>query len=193
MHIGPAWGGPLMHPRPVRHSPKDTRGDMLRVWKNKELVCLEWVGWAFMVPKPNGKWRLVMDYRWLNSQLRGENFPMPVIKDHLAKQKGNFMWTLVDLEDGSMLFSHFGSKAFVDAVMQALQTPPQPHPQSWDVTLPMNDNVLLVEQVIFFAHVEGTDVVANQALCAAYKVVLRHLDVVGVSHGKESGSQRACI
>ena len=36
-----------------------------------------------------------------------------------------------------MLRSHFGPEAFEDAVMQALQAPPQPHPQSSDVTLPM--------------------------------------------------------
>ena len=60
----------------------------------------EWVSRAFLVPKPNGKWRLVIDYRWLNSQLKGQNFPLPVIEDQLAKQQGNFIWTLVDVEDG---------------------------------------------------------------------------------------------
>ena len=52
------------------------------------------------MPNPNRKWRLVIDYRWLNSQLKGQNFPLPVIEDQLAKQQGNFLWTLVDLEDG---------------------------------------------------------------------------------------------
>ena len=40
---------------------------------------------AFLVPKPgNNKWRLVIDYRWLNSQLKGEVFPLPAIEDQLA-------------------------------------------------------------------------------------------------------------
>ena len=60
----------------------------------------EWVSRAFLVPKPNGKWRLVIDYRHLNTQLKGQNFPLPVIEDQLANQNGNFLWSLVDLEDG---------------------------------------------------------------------------------------------
>ena len=60
----------------------------------------DWVTRAFLVPKPNGKWRLVIDYRYVNTQLKGQNFPLPVIKDQLANQHGNFLWTLVDLEDG---------------------------------------------------------------------------------------------
>ena len=60
----------------------------------------KWVSQAFLVPKPSGKWRRVIDYRWLNSQLKGQNLPLPVIEDQLAKQQGNGIWTLVDLEDG---------------------------------------------------------------------------------------------
>ena len=46
----------------------------------------EWVSRAFLVPKPNGKWRLVIHYRYLNTQLKGLNFPLPVIEDQLARQ-----------------------------------------------------------------------------------------------------------
>ena len=60
----------------------------------------EWVRRAFLVPKPNGKWRLVIDYRYVNTQLKGQNFPIPIIEDQIANQHGNFIWTLVDLEDG---------------------------------------------------------------------------------------------
>ena len=60
----------------------------------------EWVSRAFLVPKPNGKWRLVIDYRYLNTQLKGLNFPLPVIEDQLARQEGNSVFSLVDLEDG---------------------------------------------------------------------------------------------
>ena len=74
----------------------ENRGCLIEVDPNET----EWVSWAFLVSKPNGKWRLVIDYQWLNSQLKGQNFPLPVIEDQLAKQRGNFIWTLVDLEDG---------------------------------------------------------------------------------------------
>ena len=61
----------------------------------------QWVSRCFLVPKPgSNKWRLVIDYRWLNSQLKGKNFPIPVIEDQLANQSGNFLFTLIDLEDG---------------------------------------------------------------------------------------------
>ena len=61
---------------------------------------MDWVSRAFLVPKPNGKWQLVIDYRWLNSQLEGYNFPLQVIEDQIAKQRGRFFNILVDLEDG---------------------------------------------------------------------------------------------
>ena len=61
----------------------------------------QWVARAFLVPNPgNNKWRLVIEYRWLDSQLKGKNFPLPVIEDQLANQHGNFLFTLLDLEDG---------------------------------------------------------------------------------------------
>ena len=61
---------------------------------------LQWIARAFLVPKPrNNKWQLVIDHRWLNSQLKRSNFPLPVIEDQLANQHG-FLFTLLDLEDG---------------------------------------------------------------------------------------------
>ena len=61
---------------------------------------MDWMSRAFLVPKPKGKWQLVIDYRWLISQLEGYNFPLPVIEDQIAKQRGRFTFTLVDLQDG---------------------------------------------------------------------------------------------
>ena len=78
---------------------------MVDVFINRGFVVpcsdkMDWVSRGFLVPKPNGKWRLVIDYRWLNSQLEGYNFPLLVIEDEIAKQRGRFFFTLVDLEDG---------------------------------------------------------------------------------------------
>ena len=60
-----------------------------------------WVNRGFLVPKPGtNKWRLVIDYRYVNTQLRGCVFPLPVIEDLFVKQAANQLWTLLDLEDG---------------------------------------------------------------------------------------------
>ena len=59
-----------------------------------------WVSRGFLVPKPGtNKWRLVIDYRYVNTELRGCEFPLPVIGDLVVKQAGNQLWTLLDLED----------------------------------------------------------------------------------------------
>ena len=42
----------------------------------------------------------MIDYRYSNTQLEGVNFPLPVIEDQLARQVGNSVFSLVDLEDG---------------------------------------------------------------------------------------------
>ena len=55
---------------------------------------------AFLMPKPVGKWRLVIDYRHLNSCLEVKHFLLPVIADQLANEQGNFLFLLIDLEDG---------------------------------------------------------------------------------------------
>ena len=60
-----------------------------------------WVVRGFLVPKPGtNKWRLVIDYRYLNLCLEGHEFPLPVIEDLLQGQAGNHLWGLLDLEDG---------------------------------------------------------------------------------------------
>ena len=61
----------------------------------------QWVARAFLVPKPGkNDWRLVIDYSHLNSCLKGNSFPLPVIEDQIANQEGNFMFSIIDLEDG---------------------------------------------------------------------------------------------
>ena len=61
----------------------------------------QWVARAFLVPKPGqNKWRLGIDHRHLNSCLKGNNFPLPVIEYQIANQQGNFIFTIIDVEDG---------------------------------------------------------------------------------------------
>ena len=59
-----------------------------------------WAARAFCVPKPGGKWRLVIDYGYLNSQIDGEQYPLPVIDDIFLKQAKNAIWSIFNLEDG---------------------------------------------------------------------------------------------
>ena len=70
---------------------------MLRVAKGEP----EWVARVFLVPKPGkNDWRLVIDCCHLNSCLKGDSFPLPVIEDQIANQEGNFIFSIIDLEDG---------------------------------------------------------------------------------------------
>ena len=59
-----------------------------------------WAARAFCVPKPGAKWRLVIDYRYLISQIADEAFPLPVIENLFLEQSGNAIWSIFDLEDG---------------------------------------------------------------------------------------------
>jgi len=55
----------------------------------KECVS-EWNSNAMIVPKANGKWRLVIDYRGLNEKIEYHSYNMPKIRDlihNLASKK----------------------------------------------------------------------------------------------------------
>ena len=65
-----------------------------------EKSASSWAATAFCVPKLGGKWRLVINYRYLNSQIADEAFPLPVIDDLLLEQSKNAIWSIFDLEDG---------------------------------------------------------------------------------------------
>ena len=53
----------------------------------------QWVARAFLVPKPGkNDWRLVIDYRHLNSCLKGNSFPLHVIEDRIANHEGSFFF-----------------------------------------------------------------------------------------------------
>lgn len=65
----------------------------------------EWAAQAFVVPKPSKPgqpkaWRLVVDYRYLNSQSKDDPFPLPLIEALIGKQSANHIWSIFDLEDG---------------------------------------------------------------------------------------------
>ena len=64
-----------------------------------EKLFSSWAARAFCLPRPGGKWRLVIDYRYLNSQIADEAFPLPVIEDLFLEQSKNAIWCIFDLEE----------------------------------------------------------------------------------------------
>ena len=51
--------------------------------------------------KPTEKqWRMVVDYRYLNSQTRDDPFPLPLIQHLILKQLPNRIWSIFDLRYG---------------------------------------------------------------------------------------------
>ena len=53
-----------------------------------------------LVPKKDGSWRLVIDFRNLNSQTVPDRLPMPVISDVLAQLGGARVFSSLDLLSG---------------------------------------------------------------------------------------------
>ena len=67
----------------------------------------DWCAQAFLVPKPGDKnnpgekkWRLVVDYRYLNTCTKDNPFPLPLIENLVQRQLVNRMWSVFDLQDG---------------------------------------------------------------------------------------------
>ena len=66
-----------------------------------ETSLFEWSSPAFVVPmKEPGDWRLVIDYRYLNSMTRVDAHPLQRIHDILQRQGKFKMWSLLDMKDG---------------------------------------------------------------------------------------------
>ena len=49
--------------------------------------------------KVKGKWRGVIDLKWLNSQCMDDAYPLPRIDDLLIKQGKNSCFSVMDLKD----------------------------------------------------------------------------------------------
>ena len=53
-----------------------------------------------LVKKKNGSVRLCIDFRQLNRQTEGDNYPLPIIDDLLAKVKNSAFYSCLDLKSG---------------------------------------------------------------------------------------------
>ena len=69
---------------------KKIKGFLDKAWMVRSYSA--WVARGFLVPKPGtNKWRLVIDYRYLNSCLEAHELPLPVIEDLLQGQAGRHL------------------------------------------------------------------------------------------------------
>ena len=62
----------------------------------------EWGSQAFLVTKPSAAdpWRMVVDYRYVNTVTKDFPFPLPLIEDLICKESQNRIWSIFDLESG---------------------------------------------------------------------------------------------
>ena len=60
-----------------------------------------WSSPAFVVPKEvAGKWRMVLDYRWLNDCTLVDAYPLPLVEPLLNRQGQNKIWNDLDMKHG---------------------------------------------------------------------------------------------
>ena len=55
---------------------------------------------TILVKKKDGSWRLVVDYRRINSQIESDSYPLPLIKDLVNQLKHSRVFTSLDLISG---------------------------------------------------------------------------------------------
>ena len=81
---------------------REAMAELVREWEAQGKVEEgqgEWSSPAFVVPKKNGKWHGVVDFRALKEATVGDSHPLPRIKDILVRQGGRSMYTIMDLKD----------------------------------------------------------------------------------------------
>ena len=71
--------------------------------QQKDLIApthSEWAAPTILVPKKDGSYRLVVDYRKLNSQTVKTSWPLPRISDILLNLEGSCFFSSLDLCSG---------------------------------------------------------------------------------------------
>ena len=91
--------------------------DLLSVGLIRSSPDCKWVAPCHLVPKPRSdKWRLVIDYRYVNSLMQDDSYQMPRIDETLMSLKGFKWFSLIDLnwgfwnvriDEGSQQFTGF--------------------------------------------------------------------------------------
>ena len=62
----------------------------------------DWAAPSILVPKKDGTYRLVVDYRGLNRQIEKTCWPLPRINDMIDSLEGNMFFSSLDLTSGYM-------------------------------------------------------------------------------------------
>ncbi|CAB0038553.1 unnamed protein product [Trichogramma brassicae] len=92
--------------QPVITRPRRLAGERLEAAKSEFANLLErkiirpsssqWASPLHLVPKPGGSWRVTGDYRLLNTRMRPDRHPLPIIED-LLQEIGGDVFSVVDL------------------------------------------------------------------------------------------------
>ena len=87
----------------VPNSLRDPTREILNEYIKDEIIkpsTSKYSSPAFIIPKKNGKHRLVIDYRRLNGITEKDTFPIPRIDDILADLHGSMIFSQIDLNAG---------------------------------------------------------------------------------------------
>ena len=93
----------ICQPYRVPYKLKPVVKEIIQDMLDKNLIRPSNSPWAFpvvMVPKPDGKWRMTVDYRKLNAIVPRDAFPLPRIDDHLTSLGDSKIFTVLDLVSG---------------------------------------------------------------------------------------------
>lgn len=98
-------GKPIPKCKPFRGSEKmkEAMREIIKEFKANDIIENSSEGGgapAFVVPKPNGTWRMVTSYIELNKLIEKRQYPMPNIDDAINQLKGNKYFTTLDLAQG---------------------------------------------------------------------------------------------
>jgi len=110
------------HPRPMTPAKREIFAQLFTELQNNNLIEKSYSPWAsnpVIVPKKNGKFRLCIDYRQLNSVTVADTYPMPRIDDILSSLAGANYISVFDLTQGF----HQIEIATADRIKTAFNTP----------------------------------------------------------------------
>ena len=91
--------------RPVPGHLKEELNKQIKDLEEAKLIRKEprcpWTSPVHLVPKPRSdKWRLVIDYRYVNTQIVDDGYPLPRIDEILMRMRNHKWFTLIDLNWG---------------------------------------------------------------------------------------------
>lgn len=90
--------------RPRRLNPlvKDAAQDIIQKMLSDGIIrpsSSPWASPVHMVPKKSADWRLVGDYRLLNTKTKKDSYPLPYLNDFSSNLQGNTVFSTIDLKD----------------------------------------------------------------------------------------------